>query len=291
MESLYSLISRNNKVFRRDKTQVFFSLLSIIIVIALYAIFLQKMQLDAIEQITKSTPDMIIMVNEWLVAGLLSMITVTTTLGAFGIMVKDIETKATSDFLTAQISRTKILLGYVFNAFLIGLISSLIAFLCCEAFIVFTGGELLELKEIIKVIVLLIISVCLASVFNLLIILFIQSQNAFSTLSTIVGTVIGFLCGVYVPLGFLPNFAQNLIMYFPISHTTLLLRDVFMQGSISTVFENTSSSQIEEYKLNYGILYEINGHFLTSIESLLFILVTILILIIFSIIIFKKKNN
>lgn len=268
MESLYSLISRNNKVFRRDKTQVFFSLLSIIIVIALYAIFLQKMQLDAIEQITKSTPDMIIMVNEWLVAGLLSMITVTTTLGAFGIMVKDIETKATSDFLTAQISRTKILLGYVFNAFLIGLISSLIAFLCCEAFIVFTGGELLELKEIIKVIVLLIISVCLASVFNLLIILFIQSQNAFSTLSTIVGTVIGFLCGVYVPLGFLPNFAQNLIMYFPISHTTLLLRDVFMQGSISTVFENTSSSQIEEYKLNYGILYEINGHFLTSIESL-----------------------
>jgi len=37
MEALMSLVQRNSKVFRRDKTQVFFSLLSVIIVIVLYA--------------------------------------------------------------------------------------------------------------------------------------------------------------------------------------------------------------------------------------------------------------
>ncbi|HCX51540.1 MAG TPA: transporter, partial [Bacillus sp. (in: Bacteria)] len=64
MEALMSLVQRNNKVFRRDKTQVFFSLLSVIIVIVLYAVFLQKMQVDAIERITEATPEVITMVNE-----------------------------------------------------------------------------------------------------------------------------------------------------------------------------------------------------------------------------------
>ncbi|MEG0385713.1 MAG: ABC transporter permease, partial [Solibacillus sp.] len=129
MEALISLVSRNNKMFRRDKTQVFFSLLSVIIVIALYGMFLQKMQVDAIEQVTKATPETITMVNEWLVAGLLSMIAVTTTLGAFGIAIQDLESKSAADFLTAPISRAKIQLSYVLNAFFIGFIFSFIAFI------------------------------------------------------------------------------------------------------------------------------------------------------------------
>ena len=98
MEALFSLVLRNNKIFRRDKTQVFFSLLSVIIVIVLYAVFLQKMQVDAIERLTEATPELIAMVNEWLVAGLLSMIAVSTTLGAYGIAVKDQESKVQADF-------------------------------------------------------------------------------------------------------------------------------------------------------------------------------------------------
>ena len=75
-----------------------------------------------------------------------------------------------------------------------------------------------------------------------------NSQHSFSTLSTIVGTALGFLCGVYVPVGVLPSFAQNVIMYFPISHATLLLRNAFMESSISKVFEGAPASQVEEYK-------------------------------------------
>lgn len=291
MEALLSLIGRNNKVFRRDKTQVFFSLLSVIIVIALYAIFLQKMQLDAIEQVAKATPEMVMMVNEWLVAGLLSMIAVTSTLGAFSIAVQDIESKATADFLTAPISRAKIQFSYVLNAFFIGSVFSFIAFISCEIFIVATGGSLLGFAEFTKVLGLLILSVSLASVFNMFLVLFIHSQNAFSTLSTIVGTVLGFLCGVYVPLGVLPSFAQNLIMYFPISHTTVLLRQAFMQNSLNSVFEGVPASQLEAYKVNFGIVYEMNGQLLSSATSFIVILLTIVVLAVLSIFIFKKQNK
>ncbi|WP_409368773.1 ABC transporter permease [Lysinibacillus sp. 38-6] len=289
MEAMISLIQRNNKVFRRDKTQVFFSLLSVMIVIVLYAVFLQKMQVDAIEQLTKATPELIAMVNEWLVAGLLSMIAVTTTLAAFAIAVRDMESKATADFLTAPISRATIQMSYVLNAFIIGCIFSFVALVGCEIFIVSTGGELLGLSELMKVIGILLLSVLLASVFNVFLVLFVSTQNAFSTLSTIVGTVLGFLCGVYVPLGILPNFAQQLIMYFPISHTTLLLRNAFMESSITKVFDGVPTAQVESYKINYGIVYELNGHSLSIATSYIIIFVTIFVLAILSILIFKKK--
>ena len=291
MNAFLSLVNRNNKVFRRDKTQVFFSLLSVIIVIALYAIFLQKMQIDAIEQVTKATPEMVTMVNEWLVAGLLSMIAVTTTLAAFGITVKDIETKATADFLTAPISRATIQFSYVANAFLIGLVFSFVALIGCEVFIVATGGNLLGFADFIKVFAILLLSVTLASVFNVFIVQFVSTQNAFSTLGTLIGTGIGFLCGVYVPVGVLPSFAQNLVMYFPISHTTVLLRNTFMQNSISTIFDGVPAADVEAYKINYGVVYDINGHLLNSTTSITIIVVSIAVLTILSIMIFKKKNK
>ena len=291
MNAFLSLVNRNNKVFRRDKTQVFFSLLSVIIVVALYAIFLQKMQIDRLEQIAMATPEMVTMVNEWLVAGLLSMIAVTSTLAAFGIAVKDIETKATADFLTAPVSRTTIQFSYVANAFLIGLIFSFTALIGCEIFIVATGGNLLGFAEFVKVFAILLLSVSLASVFNLFLVLFVRTQNAFSTLGTLVGTVLGFLCGVYVPVGVLPAFAQNLVMYFPISHTTVLLREAFMHNSLATVFDGVPAADVEAYKLNYGVVYNLNGHLLSYPTSIIIILGTIVVLSVLSIIIFKKRNK
>ena len=291
MESLISLVSRHNKVFRRDRTAVFFSLLSILIVIGLYFVFLQKMQVDVIKQIIGDSPDIITMVNEWVVAGMLSMIAVTSTLAAFGLAVQDRETKVAADFLTAPISRAKIQLSYVINAFVIGLVFSFIAFIICEIFIFATGGSFLSMEAALKVIGLLVLSVLLASSMNMLFVLFTNTLSAFSTLSTIIGTLIGFLAGVYVPMGVLPTFAQNLIMLFPISHSSLLLRDAFMAESINKVFAGVPIEHIEAYKINFGIMYEMNGSTLDTSTSLVVIISSIIIFSIVSIIIFKKKNK
>lgn len=291
MKPLFNLVIRNNKVFFRDKTLVFFSLLSIFIVIMLYALFLQKMQIEAIEQITTVTPAVELMVKEWLVAGLLSMIAVTTTLGAFSITVQDVETKMTADFLTAPISRSTIQLSYVVSAFVIGSLFSFIALIGCELYLVATGGQWLSIGMLLKVIGILLLSVSLASVLNLFLSQFIRTQKAFSTLNTIVGTLIGFLCGVYVPLGIVPSFAQNIIMYFPVSHTTVLLRDTIMQDSLHTVFKDVSSQYAEAYKLNYGVMYEMNGHLINSFTSAAIILSATAVFAFASITIFKYKTN
>lgn len=291
MEALVSIVGRSSKVFFRDRISVFFSLLSVIIVIGLYAIFLQKMQVDAIKQVADASPQLVTMVNEWLVAGLLSMMAVTTTLAAFGIAIKDIETKVTADFLTAPVSRSTIQMGYVLNAFLIGTIFTLVGFICCEIFLVATGGQWLGITSLFKVIGILLLSVLMASVFNVCLVLFINSQNAFSTLSTIVGTLLGFLCGVYVPIGVLPSFAQHAIMYFPFSHSTLLLRNAFMKNSLAKVFDGAPVNAMEEYKQMYGVTYTLQDQPLSLSTSYLIMVATIVVLALLSIIIYKRKHR
>lgn len=290
MDMLLSLVSRHNKIFRRNRMLVFFSMLSVIVVIALYAIFLQQSQLDAIEQITPVTNEIKTMVNEWMVAGLLSIIAVTTTLGVFGIYVRDLEMKTTADFLATSASRSKIQLSYIISSLIIGFAMSMLAFICCEIFLIAMGGKLLAFTAILKVIGILLLAVVLSSTINLFLVLFVKTQSAFSTLSTIIGTAIGFLCGVYVPIGALPSYVQSIIHFFPISHTTVLLRDTLMSDSVKTVFEGNEAAA-EDYLFNFGVVYEINGVSISAITSILFIVGTIILIGALSLIIFSRKHK
>lgn len=290
MDMLWSLVSRHNKVFLRDRMHVFFSLLTVFITIALYAIFLQKIQLDAIEQLIPMTDAIKLMVTEWMIAGLLSILSVTTTLGVFAIYIRDVETKTTGDFLTTSASRFKIQLSYVVSSLFIGFSISLFAFICCQAFVVSLGGDILSVRALLKVIGILALSVLLSSSINLVIVLFIKTQTAFSALSTLIGTVIGFLCGVYVPIGALPSYVQSIIHFFPVSHTTVLLRQVIMNDSMQEVFQGNQVAA-QDYQLLYGVTYKINDTIISSMTSLLFIVSTIIVIGIIAFVIFSRKHK
>lgn len=285
---LLSLVARNNKVFLRNKILVFFSLLSVIILVGLYAIFLQKLQVDAIAQIVPVTSDIEIMVSEWMIAGLLSIIAMTATLGVFGIYIKDMETKTTADFLVTAASRFTIQLSYIISSIIIGFSITFVGFVCCEFYIVLIGGELLAPLAFLKVFGVLMLAVLLSSTINLFIVLFIQSETAFSTISTIIGTLLGFLCGIYVPMAVLPNTVQMVIHFFPISHITVLLRQIFMTPSIENVFYR-NESLASSYRADYGIVYEIGGSTVSPVISVLFIIGTILVLGTLSTFVYRSK--
>lgn len=284
-----SLVKRNNKVFFRDKAQVFFSLLSVFVVLGLYVLFLQKTQLDSLETVVPLSTEMKVMVNEWMISGLLSIIAVTTTLGAFGTYVNDLETKNNVDFLTTELPRASIQLSYLTSSSIIGFLLTFIAFLSGQVFLVLSGASWLEWSDFVKVTGLIMLTVLLSSAMNLFIILFIKSQTAFATASTIVGTLIGFLCGVYIPIGFLPDFVQKSILFFPVSHTTVLFRGVFMEDSLNDVFPTAELK--EEYMRDFGVQYEWDGTIVEPWMSLAFIAAAMFMFGLVSIILFVKRNK
>lgn len=287
-DMLLSLVSRNNKVFLRNKMLVFFSLLSVLILVALFATFLQKLQVNAIAEYVPVTTEIEVMVSEWMITGLLSIIAMTSTLGVFGIYIKDLELKTTADFLVTAASRFKIQLSYVISAFIIGFSMTFIGFICCEIFIISIGGELLSPLALLKVVGILILAVLMSSMINLFIVLFINTETAFSTVSTIMGTLLGFLCGIYVPMAVLPSSVQTIIHLFPVSHITVLLRDVLMEKSIATVFAGNEQFA-NTYKVDYGVVYEIGGSIVSNTMSLIFVVSTIIVLGTLSAIVFRRK--
>ena len=287
---MFALINRHHKLFRRDKTLVFFSMLSVLIMLILYIAFLQKMQVDRIEQIIQGQEGIKVLVNEWMVAGILSIMGVTTTLSVLGLYIKDRESGVFQDFLSTPSKAAKLQLSYVINGFFVGMIFSLVGLLLCELFLVLIGGELLSFAKLVKVLGIITIGVLASTVINCVLILFVNSTSAFSTLGTIVGTVIGFLCGVYVPMGVLPNFVQQIILAFPISHYTVLLRQIMMEDSLATVFGQEEAAQ-SAYEETYGIVFEWNNQAMTTTASITYLIVTTVVLALIALLFFKKQHR
>ena len=73
---ILSLIARNLKVFFRDKQTIFFSLLGVLIVILLYILFLAK----SIREPLADLPNVDLLVDTYIMSGVLSVGTLTTTL-------------------------------------------------------------------------------------------------------------------------------------------------------------------------------------------------------------------
>ena len=85
---------RNLKLFFRDKMTVFFSLLGVLIIIGLYVLFLG----DTITSGMQDIPNARFLMDSWIMAGVLAVTSITTTMGAFGIMVDDRHNNLIKDF-------------------------------------------------------------------------------------------------------------------------------------------------------------------------------------------------
>ncbi|HKL94140.1 MAG TPA: ABC transporter permease, partial [Clostridia bacterium] len=81
---MISFFIRNFKLFFKDKASVFFSLMSVLIIIGLYALFLGDVWTSGLA--FDGARDIM---DNWIVAGLLAVTSITTTMGAYGTMVED----------------------------------------------------------------------------------------------------------------------------------------------------------------------------------------------------------
>lgn len=277
---------RNIKVFFRDKASVFFSLLAVFIIIGLYALFLGDVWSSAYK-----IDNIRFLMDSWIIAGLLAVTSLTTTMGAFGIMVNDSEKKISKDFYSAPISRTTIAGGYILSSFVIGTILSLVTLVISEVYIVMNGGELLGLSALLKTFGLILLSTYAGMSMVLFIVSFIKSQNAFAAISTVAGTLVGFLTGIYIPIGSLPEYVQLIVKIFPMSHSALLLRNVVMEAPFNASFANIPAEHAAEFRQTMGMEFTIGGHTFSSLASILIIAFSGALFFILSILNLSKKRK
>ena len=292
---MLELISRNRKVYTRDRLAFFMSFLSVIILILVYQIFLGQIQIDAIKEALNSdtaSTDTIQMVNYWLISGLTTIISMTSTLGAFGVMVLDKEKKLSEDFKVSPVSNFKIELSYAIFAILFGIIMTM--FSCIFAIGIFNGfSSLLDFSTMDYLSILGVVSMgtVLAATIILPILVFIRTSSAFTTLSTIVGTFIGFISGVYLSIGSVGETLQQIMTWFPLTQVNALLKQILMKDSINKVFDKAPTSIVTNYKESYGvILQNPSGEHLSNQFMFAYISIIIVVLLGVHFIIKKVKK-
>jgi len=283
MKSIQALIKRNLLNYLYDPAAVFFSFLSVLILVGVYILFLGTLQVNDIQFSVGEIEGIRWLVNSWLLAGLLVVTSFTVPLSISSNMVMDLEKKVFDDFLVAPIRRSSIVFGYALSAFIIGVMMTTLTFLVGQVFLVFTGGEWLSLTEHGRVLSYIVLSNGVFSSLSFLLISFIKSTASVNAVNTIVGTLLGFLAGIYVPFAAFSDSVSNILKLNPAAQLVVLFREALMEGPMTLVFAGAPIGIQENYMDVYGVTLEIFNTAWSNLGIILYSTGLGLLMLIFSI--------
>ena len=284
---MISFVSRNLKVFFIDKTAVFFSLLAVLIVLGLYIFFLGDVWVDSFPNI-KGVKNLM---NCWIIAGLIGVTSVTANMGAFGTMIEDKSKNKIKDFYVLPIKKSKIVGGYIISSFIVGSMMSVVTLIISQIYLVYSGVDVLNFKELTEVFLIILMTSLSNSAMILFIVSLFSSEKAFSTASTIVGTLIGFITGIYLPISMLPDSVQIIVKLFPTSHGISILRQIFMKKQMDISFADVPTNYINEFKESMGVVYYINDKLVSNTTSIFILIASTIIFFFLAVLILYKKKK
>lgn len=202
---MWAMTKRNLKLYFSNKASVFFSLLGALIAFILYVIFLQKNMQDSFA----GTPNLEELLDNWVLGGTLAVTSITTTWTGVTRLVQDKVSHKLEDFLLTDISRLKLYLGYLISSSVIGFTMQLIMLAIMKLYFYWQDEVSFDLDYLPQILLVMLLSSIMGSGIALFVLQFIKTLSTSEALATIVGTVSGFLVGVYMPIGALPDFAQK----------------------------------------------------------------------------------
>src|SRR5690554_2118191 len=128
MFDLYYLTKRNILKFLRDKAAVFFSFLSVIILLTLYFLFLGRQYTIDIEGVVDKKT-LLFLSTSVIMGGVLIVNTFSLALGSFGVPINDFQSKRLDSLLITPIKQYKIILAYYITSFIITISLTLLMWL------------------------------------------------------------------------------------------------------------------------------------------------------------------
>lgn len=263
MSKYISLTRRNCMVFLRDRTAVFFSLLSMLIVLMLMGVFLGNMNVESItgllaqyggeRDVALDNENATQLVQYWTLAGLMVVNALTVTLSVIGIMVTDANENKLESFYGAPVHRNIIALSYISAAVIIGMLFCMLTLGIALGYISATGGEMLSAGAVVQILGYTLMNVIIFAIIMYMLALLVKSSSAWGSMGTVIGTLVGFVGAIYLPMGNLPSGVAEVLKCIPILHGTSLMRKVCCEQAIQTTFADIPQEIIDGYKEFMGI--------------------------------------
>ena len=276
MIGMLALAKRNILCYLRDRQSVLFSLMAVLIVVLLYLLFLRDILISSYPE----TEGMSQLIDAWVMAGILGIVPVTASAGSLQTMVEDCVSGRDRDMAVTPMSRWEVAGGHILSTFVSGLVMSLLAFVICLAYLVAVGCPL-SATGILACLVLLVPSALSGSIVMYALISFIRSTGAFSGFFTVVSVMIGFLAGIYMPMGTMPDAMQVVGTLVPASQMAAMFRDALCSEALGDVFAGAPAETLEAFRTDMGFDLTLGGFEFSAAAGLAYVLaVTVAFLLI-----------
>lgn len=245
MRILFALVKRNIKLYFKDKGVFFLSLITPLILLVLFISFLGNVYKDTLVNILGeySVSDRLLNAfsGGWLLSSILGVCCITIAFCS-NIQVYDKISGSELDLNSTPASKKTIFLSY----FIANLFTTLIVcFTAMAVGFVYLAiiGWYLSFVDVLLIILDVIMCTLFGSLLASILMSFISSQGGLSTVSTLVSSLYGFLCGAYMPLSQLSKGIRNVVMFIPGTYGVVLLRNHYMGGVIKEI-EKTVPSEL-----------------------------------------------
>lgn len=276
MEQFLILTKRNLDVYLRDKGALFFSFLSALIVIGLMVFFLGDMNIEATMELLdqfmpgkaaehKENAELLMLA--WTSAGIISINAVTVSLAVYSGMIKDRVSGKLNAIYTAPVSRLTIALSYIASAWAAAVVMCVMTLAITEGYGIAKGLQPYTVEEHAVLLAFIFLNAFVYSALMYPLALIAKTEGAWSGFGTVIGTLVGFLGGIYIPIGSLSSTVSGVMKCTPVIYGTAMFRKVMTDSILEQTFEGLPSQVVTEYEEIMGIRLAIAEHMLTIKEE------------------------
>jgi multidrug/hemolysin transport system permease protein len=209
----------------------------------------------------------------WTCAGMVSINAVTVTQASLSYMIKDRESGKLNSIYTAPVSRMVIAAGYVLAAWISSVIICTLTLVITEVYCIMQGMAPYSFLSHLKLIGMIAANSFTYATLMYLVAALVKSGGAWGGIGTIVGTLVGFLGGIYFPIGQLADGIAAMMKCTPVIYGTALFRSEMTAAALDATFEGIPAPVVTEFNRVMGIELTIGDAVLTVPQELAVLLV------------------
>lgn len=181
------------------------------------------------------------------------------TLSTLTSMISDKTSGKINSIYTAPIKRTIISASYIASAWISSVIVCILTLAISEIYLYTKGMDVFSAAVHLEIFGMIAVNSFTYSAVMYLLAALIRSESAWGAIGTVIGTLVGFLGGVYLPIGQFSGVIASALKCTPIIYSTVMFRKVMTDSLTDEVLCGASSEVINEYKSFMGIDLDIFG--------------------------------
>lgn len=220
---------------------VFLSLLTQIIILGLFLLFIKNSYVDGINEALGDLKDKVTdadietLVNSWMISGVIGTSVITSTLSALNVMVSDKQHMIDFDYNASSVKGSVVVMSYFSGAVLCSLITSFTLLAAGLIFVAATGVFLLTITDVLLLIGLVLLGSVSSTIILMTIISFFKKDSTYSAFSVLLSTLVGFIVGAYFPVSQLSETTQTIVNLVPGAQITGMIRSILVSPAIDRI--------------------------------------------------------